>query len=82
MDTVQLKQDVFEFTRKLRLKEYFGSCEDITVEDEQTSEDQDSKYQTKGNSTFIPPAGQDTVLDFNIKAIAHEFFYFQAQVEH
>ncbi|KAH3773983.1 hypothetical protein DPMN_175353 [Dreissena polymorpha] len=35
MDTVQLKQDVFEFTRKLRLKEYFGSCEDNTIEDEQ-----------------------------------------------
>ena len=64
----------FEFTRKLRLKEYFGSCEDTTIEDEQISEDQDSKYQTKGNSTFILPAGRDTVLDFYIKAITHEIF--------
>ncbi|XP_053405151.1 uncharacterized protein LOC128558900 [Mercenaria mercenaria] len=72
---IQLKQEIFEFTRRLRLKEYFCMPE----EDSDGENDCDSaeggknkqKYKKK-HSIFTPPSGRDSTLDFYIDAITHE----------
>lgn len=72
---IQLKQDVFEFTRKLRLKEFFAAKEkesDDDSENDENSKDEFHKFQKESTSTFIPPAGRDSTLDFYIEAITHE----------
>lgn len=55
---IQLKQDVFEFTRKLRLKEFFAAKEkesDDDSENDENSKDEFHKFQKESTSTFIPP---------------------------
>ena len=73
---MQLKQDVFEFTRKLRLKEFFAEKE-RNNDDEydgnyKNSINNSNTFHKKSQSTFIPPAGRDSTLDFYIEAITHE----------
>ena len=73
---MQLKQDVFEFTRKLRLKEFFA--EKVRNNDDEydgnykNSINNSNTFHKKSQSTFIPPAGRDSTLDFYIEAITHE----------
>ena len=72
--TLQLKQDIFTFARKLRLKEYFSNRNETTNE-ESNEESVDYEYKKsfkKSKSTFIPPAGRDPTLDFYIDAITKE----------
>jgi hypothetical protein len=62
---LQLKQDVFEFTRKLRLHEYFAAKEENCNENENnTTNKYDNNSKKRNNSTFIPPSGRDSNLDF------------------
>lgn len=71
---IQLKQDVFEFTRKLRLKEFFGDKEEDrdSEKDSENSQNNFQKFPKESKSTFIPPSGRDSTLDFYIEAITHE----------
>lgn len=74
-DQVQLKQDVFEFTRRLRLREYFAAKS--SQEDENTDDICDNNFEyvkrnTDPKSTFVPPSGRDTSLDFYIDSITNE----------
>ena len=62
-DQIQLKQDVFEFKRKLRLREYF----DVKASDEYDSEEDtcDNNFEyvkrnTDPKATFVPPSNRDT----------------------
>ena len=74
-DVLQLKQDIFEFTRKLRLKEFFTDKEH---DDDDGGGNNDKSrhncytFPKEKNSTFIPPTGIDSTLDFYIEAITHE----------
>ena len=74
-DVLQLKQDIFEFTRKLRLKEFFNDKEH---DDDDGGGNNDKSrhncytFPKEKNSTFIPPTGRDSTLEFYIEAITHE----------
>ena len=75
---IQLRIDVFEFTRKLRLKEFFGAKEEEDSDSEndtEVSNDAYQKFPKKSKSTFIPPSGRDSTLDFYIEAITHEILH-------
>ena len=70
---VRLKQDVFEFTRKLRLKEFFGAREEDSDTEKENEDSKDYlKFPKESKSTFIPPSGRDSTLDFYIEAITNE----------
>ena len=73
---MQLKQDVFEFTRKLRLKGFFAEKErnndDEYDGNNKNSINNSNTFHKKSQSIFIPPAGRDSTLDFYIEAITHE----------
>ena len=74
-DQVQLKQDAFEFTRRLRLQEYFAAKSSKVDENEDEICDSNFQYvkrNTDPESTFVPPSGRDTSLDFYIDAITNE----------
>ena len=74
-NTIQLKQDVFEFTRKLRLREYFAAKAFDENDDEPDTHDNHYEYvkrNTDSKSTFVPPSGRDTSLDFYIDTITNE----------
>lgn len=76
-DEIQLKQDMYEFTRRLRLKEFFSSSSEDSDDEKDcaaTAEQNGnpSKYSKGSTSTFIPPAGRDSTLDFYIEAVTHD----------
>ena len=66
-NTIQLKQDIYEFTRKLRLKEFFDS----TNSSEENGYNSSNK-KSDSKSTFIPPTGRESTLDFYIEAVTNE----------
>ena len=74
---IQLKQDVFEFTRKLRLKDFFADKDKDSDDDDddddrndENSRDNLRKFPKERKSTFIPPA--DSTFHFYINAITHK----------
>lgn len=74
-DKIQLKQDVFEFTRRLRLREYFAAKTSDDTDSEDDTSVSNFEYVRRNSdpkSTFVPPSGRDTSLDFYIDSITNE----------
>ena len=68
-DKIILAEDIFKFSRRVRLKEYFADiCEDNEDATEVGKQDRDTykdlPFFNKKQSTFTPPAGRDVYLDF------------------
>ena len=65
----------FEFTRKLRLWEFFSTkaCEENdNDQDTCVNHFENAKRNTDPKSTFVPPSGRDTSMDFYIDSITNE----------
>ena len=61
-DSFQLKKDLIEFSRRLRLKEYFWDSED--------DDEEDVAYKPlRRTSTWTPPLNRDAALESYIKVI-------------
>ena len=60
-DNIKLAEELFKYTRRLRLKEFF-------FESDQNKEDTYSElpFLNKIQSSFMPPSGRDVYLDFYI----------------
>ena len=74
-DKIQLKQDVFEFSRKLRLREFFNAKNSEENDSEPNACENNFDYIKRNSgpkSTFVPPSGRDTSLDFYIDSITNE----------
>ena len=74
-NNIQLKQDDYEFTRKLRPQEYFAAKAIDENDDEPDTHDNHYEYvkcNTDSKSTFVPPSDKDTSLDFYIDSITNE----------
>ena len=71
-DKIKLAEETFNYTRRLRLKEYF--YENITKKEEDSESNmyKQMPFFNKKISTFIPPRGIDTYLDFYIEAVTQE----------
>ncbi len=70
VNTIELRADITQFTRRLRLKEYFQTTAESSDDDE--SADEDSFHQhplLKRESHFTPPSGRDPALDAYIAAV-------------
>ena len=71
-DAIKLAEETFKFSRRIRLKECFApDSEDDESNDSDTEEEKIPKVK-KEQSSFIPPAGRDSSLDFYLEAITHE----------
>jgi predicted secreted protein len=67
---INLAEEVFRFTLRMRLKEYFNA-----ENDSQNSSDsfkQDLPFFNRSQSTFTLPCGRDLYLDFYLEAITQE----------
>ena len=75
-DKVKLAEEVFQYTRRLRLKEYFA---DFNKNDKNETVDNDEykhlPFFNKKSSTFTPPSGRDVYLDFYIEAVTNEILH-------
>ena len=72
-DTIKLAEGTFNFSRRLRLKEYFyEKPDDDALGNKNSSEYKEMPFFNKRKSTFTPSAGRDTYLDFYIEAIHQE----------
>ena len=77
-DKVKLSEDIFKFTRRVLLKEYFTNLnsDESTDLDNNTFDNSDAykdmPFFNKVQSTFTPPAGRDIYLDFYITAVTEE----------
>lgn len=68
---VKLAEEIFKYTRRLRLKEYFYSLSEETDTNE-NCDDHVLPFFNKKRLTFTPPTGQDVYLDFYISAVTEE----------
>ncbi|XP_053391470.1 uncharacterized protein LOC128554246 [Mercenaria mercenaria] len=74
-DKVKLAEDIFKFTRRIRLKEYFHSQANTEFDDSELNDIDsygDFPFFNKKGSSFTPPAGHDVYLDFYINAVTEE----------
>jgi hypothetical protein len=82
-DKVRLAEEVFHFSRRLRLKEYFNDLlkNDINESDDnnQKEEYQNLPFYNKTSSTFTPPSGRDIYLDFYFETISNEIMHSSKQ---
>jgi hypothetical protein len=75
-DKVKLAEEVFLYTRRLRLKEYFTELNKTDIHN--TTENDEYihlPFFNKIPSTFTPPSGRDIYLDFYIEAITNEILH-------
>ena len=65
-------KETFNFSRRVRLKEFFAP--DPKYEDSNDSDTEEDKFPKvkREQSSFIPPAGRDSSLDVYLEAITHE----------
>ena len=71
-DAIKLAEETFKSSRRIRLKEFFApDSEDDESNNSDTEEEKIPKVK-KEQSSFIPPAGRDSSLDFYLGAITHE----------
>jgi hypothetical protein len=61
-DKIKLAEETYNFATRLRLKEYFYENNDKS----EHKEFKQMPFFNKRKSTFIPPNGRDTYLDFYI----------------
>ena len=71
-DKIKLAEELFKYTRRMRLKEFFFEPD----KNKDISETEDNYSQlpffNKKQSSFTPPNGRDVYLDFYIEAISQE----------
>ena len=81
-DRLKIAEDIFKFSRRVRLKEYFSE----KVENIQCNEENDELYDlpcfNKKESAFTPPAGRDIYLDLYIDAVTEEILQSQKNSKH
>ena len=76
-DQIKLAEELFKYTWRMRLKEFFFDP-DIN---KNISENEDNFFHlpfcNKKQSSFTPPSGRDVYLDFYIEAISQEILHTQ-----
>ena len=76
-DQIKLAEELFKYTRRMRLKELFFDPEI----NKNISENEDNFFHLpffiKKQSSFTPPSGRDVYLDFYIEAISQEILHTQ-----
>ena len=74
-DKIKLAEELFKYTRRLRLKEFFFESD----QNKDTPEKEDTysalPFFNKLQSSFTPPSGRDVYLDFYIEAISQEILH-------
>lgn len=75
-DKIKLAEEIFNFSRRLKLKEFFydkssnnSNCESDSLNSKNMG------YFNKDKSSFTPPSGRDSHLDFYIEAITQEILH-------
>ena len=74
-DVIKLAEGSFKFSRRIRLKVLFApeqEDEEISDLNSETEVISSVKKKKKEQSSFVPPAGRDSSLNFYIEAITHE----------
>ena len=71
-DVIKLAEETFKFSRRLRLKEFFAPDPEENETDDLDNESDEIPKVNKEQSSFVPPAGRDSSLDFNIEVVTHE----------
>ena len=69
---IKLAEDTFKFSKRLRLKEFFAPDPEEDETNDLDNESDEIPKVKKEQSSFVPPAGRDSSLDFYIEAITHE----------
>ena len=80
-DKSKLAEELFKYTRRLRLKEFF--YEPDQNEDNSKKKDNFSEFPffNKKKSLFTPPSGRDVYLDFYIEAISQEILHAESKTK-
>lgn len=80
-DKIKLAEELFKYTRRLRLKEFFYEPD----QNEDTSEKKDNfsefPFYNKKQSSFTLPSGRDVYLDFYIEAISQEILHTESKTK-
>lgn len=80
-DKIKLAEELFKYTRRLRLKEFFYEPD----QNKDTSEKKDNfsefPFFNKKQSSFTPPSGRDVYLDFYIEAISQEILHAESKTK-
>jgi hypothetical protein len=69
-DKIKIAEDIFRFSRRLRLKEFF--FENLDDNNSQSDYFKDMPFFNKKQSIFTPKSGRDHYLDFYIEAVTQE----------
>ena len=69
---IKLAEETFKFSRRLRLKEFFAPDPEEDETNDLDNESDEIPKVKREQSSFVPPAGRDSSLDFYIEAITHE----------
>ena len=71
-DVIKLAEENFKFSRRIRLKAFFAPEQEDEETSDSNSETEEIPKVKMEQSSFVPPAGRDSSLDFYIEAITHE----------
>ena len=71
-NVIKLAEETFKFSRRIRLKECFAPEQEDEEISDSNSETEEIPKVKKEQSSFVPPAGRGSSLDFYIEAITHE----------
>ena len=74
-DKIKLAEELFKYTRRLRLKEFFFESDQNKVTPEKKDTYSELPFFNKKQSSFTPPSGRDVYLDFYIEAISQEILH-------
>ena len=66
-NTIEMEKDIHNFTRKLRLTEYFANENDITF-------DEETQPLVKNKGTFHPPGNRNKTLDIVVDYLSNQNF--------
>ena len=73
-DVIKLAEETFNFSRRLRLKEFFAPGPEEDETNDLDNESDEIPKVKKEQSSFVPLAGRDSTLDFHIEAYTHYIF--------
>ena len=74
-DEIKLAEQTFKFSRRIRLKECFAPEQEDEETIDSNSETEEIPTVKREQSSFVPPAGRDSSLDFYTEAITHEILH-------
>ena len=74
-DKIKLAEELFKYTRRLRLKEFFFESDQNKDTPEKEDTYSELPFFNKKQSSFTPPSGRDVYLDFYIEAISQEILH-------